>query len=112
MEQLITIDEVGGVSSLTFKKDAGAIDLREFGKAEIVRTSEIVWSKLHQMYYVKFLTGKMKGKFYTHAIAAEYGITFPDAPPLLTVFFNEYEDGVAAEIEIVQAMRQYDSSLV
>lgn len=51
MSQVITIGPDGSMSGLQVKPGRG-VDLRQFGRASIVRASEIVWDETHQAWTV------------------------------------------------------------
>jgi hypothetical protein len=124
-EQLITIDEAGRMESLQFKGGAGAVDLRELGNVSIERTTEILWDETHQAWFIRILTGKLKGHTVKHSTVISFGGE-PDpaefgAIPLANsqrfsvlrpVLFPEYDDAVRYEIAFVQFLRTLNMGLV
>ena len=113
--QLIKIDRAGGMSSLQMKKDKG-LDLRQFGKASIVRSSLIEWDVELQAWYIKLLhLGGHGSEFIVTEglrtialsplrIAPTLAATGPwSGGRLLT--YPEYDDAVQDEIEIIQGLR-------
>ena len=82
--QVVTIAPDGAISSLR-RKDG--LDLRQFGKVEIQRVSDIKWDSDHQKWYVKIIEGPRKG-FVSMQL------------------FKEYEDAVEAEITWLDDLRK------
>lgn len=110
-EQVIFIDEIGGVSSLDFK--GRGIDLRQLGEARIERTTEILWNQGAQKWYIKYLTGRKSGTLATVGDWTLFGngsaVIFGEDGELL---FDEYDEAVQHEIVLVQAMREEDPELI
>lgn len=109
MGQQISISPVGGLLSLNFKQKG--IDLRKFGKADIRRTTEILWDTDRQQWYVKFLQGRRAGTCMTNLTLVQAQKS-PQSNPHVntadsTIYFDEYEDAVAEEIRTVQGLRKY-----
>lgn len=78
--------------SLRQKKGQG-VDLREMGEASITRTTDIRFDEHKQQFYIVILTGRLANT----VVCNELGV------PL---YFDDYEDAVDYEIEMVQASRQ------
>ncbi len=85
MKQALVVGTSGQVAGLQ-PRGAG-VDLRRLGNANISRVSDIVWHDGLQRWRVKFLRGKLAGKY----METKEG-------PLV---FDEYKDAVAAEIDFV-----------
>ena len=82
---VVSIDLDGSISSLR-RKDG--LDLRQFGKVEIQRISDIKLDYKLQRWYIEIIAGPKKGlKF-------------------LSSTFKEYEDAVEAEIIYLDALRK------
>lgn len=111
MEQVIQINADGSVEGLLHKPGRG-VDLREFGRADIRRVTEILWDGDLQLWYVKFLVGRYAGKVLSHAM---YATTINDRAQVAAignvraygdaVFFKEYDDAVDAEIQACNHIR-------
>lgn len=123
MEQVITIAPDGTVSGLLHKKGQG-VDLRALGgPAEIKRASEVVWNEAIQAWVVEFRAGAGRWAGFMldqgATIAAGLGLrpdgfvfkaleweAFGRVRGDLGVFtFDEYEDGVKAEIAVLNGLR-------
>lgn len=109
LTQTIDIGPCGEMTSLQFK--GRGVDLREFGKAEIVRSSLIEWDSDRQAWYVKFLRGRMAdqcllvGDFHTLKLPTRLMCNAGE-PPQNKAYFLEYEEAVFAEVEAIQKMRE------
>lgn len=107
-KQLITIKPDGSLVGLQVKKGKG-LDLREFGRAKIVRSTLIEWDEDYQGWYVRFLNGAMKDQILNRAMFWGYRIH-----PLhktvrrsdAAMIYADYEDAVIAEVAAVQGMRK------
>jgi hypothetical protein len=114
-KQLITIGVGGSLTGLQMKKGAG-LDLRKFGPAAIVRSTEIEWDEEQQKWFVHFLQGQRKDTVLTRTDFHEYVV-----PPIHqtvgeaklngwkwqdAMLYSDYEDAVAAEVAAIQAMRK------
>lgn len=113
MKQVITITPGGGMSGLQRKPGQG-LDLTKFGKATVVRASEIVWDEDPQAWTVKLLnTGTvLDGVVLTYrmwdvAVEADYPAgSHPDAGVKdQQMRFDDYDQAVKAEIEYLDALR-------
>ena len=108
MKQLITVAPDGSISGLQMKRGHG-IDLREFGNADIQRTSLIEWSSAEQRWFIRFLHRKDGGpECYSCSDFHKFGIwplhSTVDADGVM--YFDDYEDAVDVEVDVVQATRQ------
>lgn len=119
--QVITVTQAGEVSGLQVKPGKG-VDLRQFGKAKIVRASEIVWNEDAQAWMVVIQDAPglevLKCVAVTYRMAVKAGDTAADCAdthiragrakrlgtdqPLL---FRDYDDAVDFEIEFLNAHR-------
>lgn len=101
MEQVITIKQDGSVETLRAKKGHG-LDLREFGETKMERVSEVLLDEGTQKYYVKFLTGALAGRLLTRGLyAGVMELDFPINKMHEPELFAEYEDGVEAEVAVL-----------
>lgn len=108
-KQVITIEQDGSISGLQRKPGQG-MDLRQFGKAQIVRASEIVWDEAVQHWFVDVLQEAGKGPLTTtkwreaglpaFPVGANCGLEAGS-----TYYFKEYDEAVAAEIAYLDALR-------
>jgi hypothetical protein len=108
-KQVVTISPDGAVSSLQRKGDG--LDLRDLGKVEIQRVSDIQWNNLYQLWFIKIISGPAKGTALTWNVWKEAG--FLELPPKSRLIprigllaFKEYEDAVKAEIIFLDALRK------
>jgi len=112
MKQVITITPSGGVVGLLHKKGQG-LDLLSLGTASVVRASEVTWSDTHQKWKVEFKAGAgcFDGKVLTSDLIGRVPPKDTLTMPTYTVeagnvvFFDTYEDGVKAEITMLNAFR-------
>lgn len=109
-KQLITIGKDGSIQGLDFKKRG--LDLKQFGKAKIERTSEIVWCEEAQQWEIKFLHGTDAGQTATFGHAFEFvtdaqsGIDhfgFPPGAAHEPLRFDDYDKAVAGEVLLIQS---------
>jgi len=104
MQQVVTIHPDGSISGLQRKQ---GLDLRKFGKAQIERTSDIVWSEDEQKWWVKFL--RVEGYLYISTGLMYKAFDIPASFCVLTSeqieFFDEYEQAVYAEIKVLDYLR-------
>ncbi len=103
MKQVITIGADGSIQGLMRKT---GLDLRQFGKADIERVSLVTFNTEAQKFFVEFIAGPLQGRVLTHTLyAACTGkrVSFKAAKP--TMLFDDYEDAVAAEIEVLDGYR-------
>lgn len=114
--QVITFSPDGSVSGLQRKPGQG-IDLRQFGKAEIKRASEIVWDTDVQAWYIDVLQEAGQGvvthdniraasreAFYTYVYSQGRDGLFL-TPSRDALFFSNYDDAVKVEIAYLDALR-------
>jgi hypothetical protein len=108
--QVVSVKRDGSLESL---QRAKGLDLRKLGEVDITRVSEVMWSKTAQKYYVVFheasgspfrwigtwLWDKIRTGTLTRQEAQsplkDFGL----------VYFDEYEQGVAAEIKTLDYLR-------
>ncbi len=128
MKQVITIAPDGAMSGLQMKPGKG-VDLRQFGKADIKRVSEILWSAQAQKWYIEGVTGHLKGHIFRHddywgvrrmnrlarEVKKAYGgvaAWAPGADPMQVphgiMLFDNYDHAVAAEIVTLNRFRKED----
>ena len=93
-------------------KPGAGLDLRPFGDAKVVRTSDIVWDTPSQRWLVRFLHEMHGGMSLSVDIVRDAGLTAAQLPPheilppISVLLFAEYEDAIDAEVLVVQALRQ------
>ena len=107
MKQVITVSPEGEVSGLQRRRGQG-IDLRQFGRAEIERVSEVLWHVQRQAWYVLGKAGPAAGRILTMTDADDLGVAFGAAAELSAggmLLFQEYEDAVSAEVAWLDALR-------
>lgn len=120
VKQVISIGVDGAISGLQHKQKQG-MDLRQFGAAEIVRASEVVWNTDTQRWRVQFLegAGAFDGRLLTVEVAAEaLGVWWFHHPGMNAVSmdtgkhwmsrsleFQEYEEAVRVEIATLDGLR-------
>lgn len=110
MEQVITIDNSGGMETLRQKAGQG-IDLREFGEIEMQRVSSVDMDEGTQKFFVRFLAGKLEGRELTQGLYGyAQGADIDMADMNKRVYFNEYEDGVQAEIFVLNDVQKKSES--
>lgn len=111
--QLITIAPDGSLQGLDFKNKG--VNLRQFGRAKIERTSEITWNEDAQKWQITFLHGTEAGKIATYGHAYAFGIEaaegvrtfgFPPGAPHEPLHFEDYDRAVAAEVLLIQTARK------
>lgn len=117
--QVITVQPDGTMSGLQVKAGKG-LDLRQFGKAAIVRASEIAWDEEDQAWAVEIQDAPgleaMKGLRVTPLMAHDAGVrdtllsmvyseTANMAAPTDAVTFPDYDDAVKFEIAFLNAHR-------
>ncbi len=109
--QVLSISNTGVMQSLRKKKGQG-IDLRTFGNTEVERVSEVLFDDTAQKFYVTFLAGLLAGRKLTYQLySAVTGKTtaFINSKPVM--LFDDYEDGVAAEVEVLDLIRKHSITL-
>lgn len=106
MEHVISIDENGELQSLMHKRGTG-VDLREFGTPEIERVSLVEFDNKVKKFFVRFLKGPLANRVLTYPLysaATGFPVVFLNNQPVM--FFDDYEDGVSAEIRVLDALRK------
>jgi hypothetical protein len=117
--QVITIRPDGGIFGLQHKRGQG-LDLRKLGHAEVRRETLIEWETDRQAWFIKwtepardedgqavwdsdtFHAAKVNHRDFTGFV---HPFPSPDSYPEWCVFFNDYEDAVAAEVAVIQALQ-------
>ena len=108
-KQLITIGVGGSLTSLQMKKDAG-LDLRKFGPAAIVRSTEIEWDEAQQKWFIRFQQGTRKNTNCTLQDLDDTDVSLrlhqATGGEAGTLYFDEYDDAIRVEVAVIQAMRK------
>jgi hypothetical protein len=101
--QVISVKTDGSLQGLQFKKNG--IDLRQFGNAAIKRATDIEWCEDAQKWKIKFLQGRLKGKYADRFLCAflAQGCDENKVDESGTLLFDEYDSAVSAEIEMIQS---------
>lgn len=119
--QLIKIDPNGAAKGLQFKKKG--INLQSLGKARTKRVTDIRWDDDRQAWKIVFLMGSLGGKeldmsfvekLKDHSPMFEvlgkargsYPIHDAVGVPCGTIFWDDYDDAVTAEVEFIQQTRK------
>lgn len=109
--QVISISEIGEMSGLQ-RKDGDGVDLRQFGRAQIQRASDICWMEMPQMWAIRVLEGAHAGVLTLAEFTRATGMrtlkgaavsTAETAPGVL--LFYKYEEAVLAEVFYLDAVR-------
>ena len=105
-EQLISIAVGGAMKSLQLKH---GLDLRRFGKVSIVRSSLIKWSESEQKWFIELVGSKV---VVTDSVLRGVGLRIPSTATCDSsrgcgiLYFAEYDDAVACEIDAIQTIRR------
>lgn len=122
--QVIEIDELTGAPCGLQHKPGKGIDLTQFGKAQVKRCTEVMWSEEQQLWYCEFRTGRMDGAVITREMVAEAatyceqqalpfgGIATVNRLPDTTAYFTDYDAAVAVEVLVIQAAALMGNPLV
>lgn len=105
-KQVVTISPDGTISGLQRKPGQG-VDLRQFGKAAIVRASEIAWDDHLQKWFVDVMQEAGKGPM-TLAKWLDAGLTICQGGGISAqglLIFDDYDMAVKAEIAFLDALR-------
>lgn len=114
-KQVITFKPDGSVEGLAFKNKG--LDLRQFGRAKIERTSEIIWSENSQAWTIQFLHGNQAGRFAGFRHLSMLGVQLADAEKIVATLstdcvaafnlmtFADYDDAVRTEVIMIQSAR-------
>lgn len=113
IKQVITVRPDGSIEGLAFKNKG--LNLQQFGRAKIERTSEIVFDEALQKWTIKFLHGTCAGQTarLAHAMRFECvaelaercpGLTANDSADT-TLAFDDYDRAVQIEVLLIQAAR-------
>jgi len=104
-QQLISIAVGGAMTGLQLKR---GLDLRQFGNANIVRSSLIEWDEGKQKWFIQLLNPHA---VVTQTMLHQAGVEVPSTADCDfnagcgILFFDEYEDAVVCEVEVIQAIR-------
>ena len=120
MNQVITISTDGSIVGLDHKRKG--LDLRQFGKAKTERATLIEWDEAKQAWFILWVAdGQAVGLPWSDAEEFQrYGVDFTahngyplsdEAEENPTIFFNDYEDAVTAEVAVIQAMQLRGDSI-
>ena len=115
--QVITVRPDGSIFGLQHKRGRG-IDLRAFGPAKIERATLIEWEEKHQAWFIRWteeagmdiplwdsetFNNVMVGwERFNGRVCPEY---IEGCWTSEVILFHDYEDAVAAEIAVIQAMQ-------
>jgi hypothetical protein len=117
--QVITVNPDGSIFGLQHKRGQG-VDLRKLGHAKVKRETLIEWDEARQAWTIRWTTperdewGQLEWDHGTFRRAGVdhrahggfvYPSTVPDAHAEWAVFFDDYEDAVAAEVAVIQALQ-------
>ena len=107
MKQVVTIGPNGEISGLDRKKKG--LDLRQFGKAEINRVSEIEFNSSTQKWFVHVIRGRFAGIALARGHYLDHLGHIPEGGAVnedtLIVEFDDYDTAVAAEVAFLDAVR-------
>ncbi len=112
--QVITITPNGAISGLQHKPGKG-VNLQSFGQAKTTRASLVEWDEDAQKWYVEIIEGPMKGERIDATMLGQLGMD-PGADtrfrgwhvklPGGVILFDNYDDGVEAEIAVLDEARR------
>jgi hypothetical protein len=104
-QQVISIGPDGSMSGLQMKPGKG-VDLRQFGRAQIERASEVQFDVAEQAWFVEIRKGKYAGRKITYdlwsLVTGNATLHRNDQPVMM---FREYDDAVQAEIAVLNYIR-------
>jgi hypothetical protein len=101
--QVITIQKNGTISGLERKQGQG-VDIKQFGEAEVLRSSEVLWDSPKRAWYVSWLNRKeVLGEYLT--TAQLYRVAGECISGDGIALFTTYEDAVEAEIKVLDYHR-------
>lgn len=110
-QQVITIRPDGSVFGLDHKRRG--LQLRELGRAETTRVTLIEWSEKEQAWFIQwtqFSEGQSTGGRWTYQRFHSAMVNYSQFNGTLlwdgVVYFHDYEDAVAAEVAVVQALQK------
>jgi hypothetical protein len=104
-QQVITIRPDGSLQGLQMKPGKG-LDLREFGRAQIERASEVMFCPDRQRWYVEFREGPLTAKPLTVSLLVKArGEVGAEHEPEAVAYFDEYDDAVQGEIDALNYVR-------
>ena len=107
--QVITIRPDGALFGLAHKKGQG-LDLRPLGHADIQRATLIEWDGERQRWFIRWESESAAWTYETWKESMPWNVSLPvccevfenDGP----LYFQEYEDAVAAEIAVIQSLQR------
>lgn len=105
--QVVTIGPDGSLTGLQYEGDKG-LDLKQFGRAEINRASEVIFCTDRQQWHVEFRhAGAYSGKALTNSLlaAARGHAVSPAVGAEDPAYFATYAQGVAGEIDTMNYLR-------
>ena len=111
-DQLISIAVGGAMTSLQLKR---GLDLRQFGNANIVRSSLIEWSEHRQKWFIRLLHYHGRDVDVSTVLIQSIHVDWLKAEVFAnddTLYFSEYEDAVTVEVNVIQALRQLEGVAV
>lgn len=113
VKQKLFVNPDGSIEGLQVKKGKG-VDLRQFGKANIKRASEIVWNEDNQMWFIKILVGVFKDLSVSKELFERVVNSDEDIDSIRfnifakvhnVLYFEDYDEAVAEEIKFLDAVR-------
>lgn len=112
----ISVEANGAVSGLQSKPGQG-FDLRQLGKAEIQRASEVLWDQEHQQWFVQIVRGKYAGQIIGHALCElvgfkryGIGIRYMCGAPDNRLVVEDYDEAVRLEIMVLDHIRRTEGA--
>lgn len=114
-KQSIFIGPNGAVTSLRVAPSKG-LSLQRVAKAQIDRVSDIRFDEDTQQFYIVFLSAPLPGARDNHrgewtvpeslcVLENEHGKYISHQAPLSIHYFEEYEEAVAREVELINELR-------
>jgi hypothetical protein len=115
--QVITVRPDGSIFGLQHKRGQG-IDLRKFGHAEVKRATIIEWDQHNQEWFIRWVSedALLHGLSWDYDTFKNAQVNYEDFQGQavaelsddegdFVVYFQDYEDAVAAEVAVIQAMQ-------
>jgi hypothetical protein len=115
--QVITVRPDGSIFGLQHKRGQG-IDLRQFGHAEVKRATIIEWDQHKQEWFIRWVSedALLDGLSWDYDTFKNAQVNYEDFQGQavaelsddegdFVVYFQDYEDAVAAEVAVIQAMQ-------
>jgi hypothetical protein len=115
--QVITIGPLGEIFGMDHKKKG--LRLQQFGKAQVQRVTLIEWSETQQRWFIQWAGSRELWKSHTfessgvdpakfNGVRCEQQVAEGVEPLIL---FVDYEDAVAAEVAVIQALQLLTGSV-